>query len=177
MLVPILVSIAILIALVLFMGLFTPKSYIVQRSINIRSSKKDVFDYLRLLTNHDNFSKWAKIDPDMKKTYKGTDGTVGFQSAWDSKDKKVGAGEQEILKIEEGQRINFEVRFLRPFKSVSKASFITERVTGAETKVIWTFNGVMNYPMNIMLWFMKMDKMLGPDLLIGLENLKRILEK
>jgi hypothetical protein len=36
------------------------------------------------------------MDPDMKKTYRGTDGTVGFVSEWESNKKDVGTGEQEI---------------------------------------------------------------------------------
>ena len=171
------VSIALLVAFVLVTALFVPKAYTIKRSISIRSSKKDVFDYLRFLRNHDNFSKWAKIDPNMKKEFKGIDGTLGFQSSWDSANKKVGKGEQEIKKITEGQSIDYELRFLKPFKATSTATFATERLTGAETKVVWTFNGSMNYPMNILLLFMKMEKILGPDLEIGLQNLKQILEK
>jgi hypothetical protein len=33
------------------------------------------------------------MDPNAKMEYKGTDGTVGFISAWDSKIKYVGKGE------------------------------------------------------------------------------------
>jgi hypothetical protein len=39
------------------------------------------------------------MDPNMKKTYTGTDAEVGFISAWESTDKNVGVGEQEIKKI------------------------------------------------------------------------------
>ena len=51
------------------------------------------------------------MDPDMKKTYRGTDGTVGFVSAWDSEKDDVGKGEQEIIKITDGERIDYELRF------------------------------------------------------------------
>jgi hypothetical protein len=39
------------------------------------------------------------------------------------------------------------------------------------------FDGKMNYPMNLMLVFMDMDKMLGDQLNQGLVNLKTILER
>ena len=39
------------------------------------------------------------------------------------------------------------------------------------------FDGKMNYPMNLMLLFMNMDKMIGKDFESGLKNLKTILEK
>ena len=44
------------------------------------------------------------------------------------------------------------------------------------TVVKWGFNGKMAYPMNLMLLFMNMEKMLGSDLEEGLANLKVVLE-
>lgn len=37
-------------------------------------------------------------DPNMRKNFKGTDGTVGFCYAWDG-NKKAGKGEQEIIAL------------------------------------------------------------------------------
>jgi hypothetical protein len=117
------------------------------------------------------------MGPNMKKEYKGTDGTVGFISAWDSQEKNVGAGEQEIKKITDSDRIDFELRFKRPFEATDYAYMITEAVDSNQAKVKWGFNGTMKYPMNLMLLFMDMDKMLGKDLDTGLTNLKNVLEK
>ena len=75
-------------------------------------SEDEVFDYVKYLKNQDNFSKWASMDPDMQKTYRGTDVTVGFVSAWASDNPDVGVGEQEIKAITAGQRIDFELRFI-----------------------------------------------------------------
>ncbi len=47
----------------------------------------------------------------MKTEYRGTDGTVGFVSAWDSPVRDAGKGEQEITKIDDGKRIDYELRF------------------------------------------------------------------
>ena len=52
----------------------------------------------------------------------------------------------------------------------------TEENGPNQTKVTWEFNGKMNYPMNLMLLFMDMDKEIGSDLNIGLNNLKGIQE-
>jgi hypothetical protein len=168
---------AIIIILPLLAALFTVKNYSVQREVRINKPKKKVFDYIRSLKNQDNFSKWAQIDPQMKKSYTGADGEVGFISAWESNDKNVGKGEQEIKKITEGERIDFEVRFIKPFKSVSPAFMTTERISDDQTLVKWGFSGHMKYPMNLMLLFMNMEKMIGNDLQTGLTNLKNALEK
>jgi hypothetical protein len=68
------------------------------RESSINKPKQEVFNYLRLLKNQDNFSHWASMDPAMQKNWRGVDGTVGFVSSWKSDKKEVGSGEQEIKK-------------------------------------------------------------------------------
>lgn len=172
----ILIVLVVIIAIALIIPLFLAKDYKVEREVTINKPKQEIFNYLVMLKNQDNFSVWAKMDPAMKKTYTGTDGTVGFVSAWESEKKEVGAGEQEIKNITDGASIEYELRFLKPFESTSKATMSTEAVSENQTKVKWSFEGNMPYPMNIMQLFMDMDKMLGADLAKGLENLKGIME-
>ena len=96
---------------------------------------------------------------------------------WESTNKKVGKGEQEIKKITDGERIDYEIRFIEPFAGIARASMQTDSVSQNETRVTWQFDSRMKYPMNIMLLFMNMDKMVGNDLAKGLANLKKVLEQ
>lgn len=176
MLKKILIIVLVIIAIPLVVALFLPKDYSVEREIIINKPKQEVFEYVKYLKNQDNYSKWASMDPNMKKTYRGADGTVGFVSAWESEKDDVGSGEQEIIKIEEGERIDFELRFIEPFESTSPAFMTTESVAENQTKVKWGFSGHMNYPMNIMMLFMDFEKMIGDDLESGLSNLKSEME-
>ena len=176
MLKKILIIVLVIIAIPLVVALFLPKDYSVEREIIINKPKQEVFEYVKYLKNQDNYSKWASMDPNMKKTYRGADGTVGFVSAWESEKDDVGSGEQEIIKIEEGERIDFELRFIEPFESTSPAFMTTESVAENQTKVTWGFSGHMNYPMNIMMLFMDFEKMIGNDLESGLSNLKSEME-
>jgi hypothetical protein len=173
----ILIGIGIIIALFLIIGIFAKKEYTVERQISINKSRQELFDYIKSLKNQNDFSKWAQMDPNMRKDYKGTDGTVGFISSWDSDDKNVGAGEQEITKIDEGNRIDFDLRFKRPMEGNATAYMITEQAAENQTTVKWGIHGAMAYPMNTMMLFMNMDKMLGADLETGLTNLKNMQEK
>ena len=172
----ILIGLVGVICILLIIALLTKKKYGVIREIIINKPKKTVFEYLKLLRNQDNFSVWANKDPEMAKYYQGTDGTVGFVSAWDSKMKDVGKGEQEIKKIVEGERIDYELRFIKPFASISSAWFTFEAVSETQTKVKWGFSGKMKYPMNLFLLTMDMEGMIGKDFQNGLNNLKSILE-
>ena len=158
-------------------GALAKKEYSVERSISLSKPRQEVFDYVKYLKNQNEFSVWAKIDPDMKMEYRGTDASVGFVSAWDSPVKEAGKGEQEIIRIDEGKRIDYEIRFLKPMKSTDNAFLAFESENENTTKVTWGFYGKMKFPMNVMLLIMDMDKMLGKDLEGGLSNLKGILEK
>jgi hypothetical protein len=166
-----------IIALALIVALFMPKEYAVEREVVINQPKDTVFSYIKYLKNQDNFSVWSKTDPNMKKNFIGIDGTVGAIATWESDNKEVGIGEQEIKKIKEGEQVDFELRFKAPFESTSKAYMITEVISVNETKVKWGFYGSMDYPSNILLPFMQMEKIIGNDLQTGLDNLKVILEK
>ncbi len=112
--------------------------------------------------------------PALKKEFRGTDGTVGFVYAWDSNKKNAGKGEQEIKNIKEGERVDVEVRFQKPFHGIATAPIITEGMSANQTKVKWAMNGNTKYPLNFMNLFM--DNMLGKDLEASLNNLKTILE-
>ncbi|WP_316820209.1 SRPBCC family protein [Pedobacter gandavensis] len=163
-----------LIVLALIVALFVKKEYAVEREIVINKPKQQVFDYIKFIKNQDNYSVWNRMYPNKKTSYKGTDGTVGFVYAWDDKES---AGEQEITKITEGERMDMALRFKVPFEANDQAYMITEAVTDGQTKVKWGFSGSMKYPMNLMILCMNMEDMLGKDLQKGLEDLKVILEK
>jgi uncharacterized protein YndB with AHSA1/START domain len=171
------IIIASIIALPFIIALFIKSEYAVERQVTINQPYEEVFNYLKQLKNQDNFSKWAAMDPNMKKSYRGIDGTVGFVSAWDSDNEEVGKGEQEIISIFPNKRIDFELRFLSPFESTSPAYMTTSALNTDKTTVSWGFSGNMDYPMNLMFLFMDFEQIIGDDLQTGLNNLKVILEK
>jgi Polyketide cyclase / dehydrase and lipid transport len=172
----IILGLLVIIAITLIAGFFMQKEYTVKREITINQPKDSVFKFVKFLKNQDKYSVWNKMDPNMKKTASGVDGTVGYIAGWESQNKDLGVGEQEIKKITEGERIDFELRFKVPFEATNKAFMTTETVSTTETKVTWGFEGAMSYPMNIMMPFMNMEKMLGDDLQKGLDDLKVVLE-
>ncbi len=165
-----------IIALALIVALFVNKDMKASREIVISKPKAEVFAYIKQLKNQNNYSKWSKLDPNMKQEFKGTDATPGFISAWEGND-KVGKGEQEIKKITEGESLETELRFIKPFESKATAIMTTTAVDSAHTKVTWSFDSKMAYPMNITKLFMDMEKMIGDDFGTGLTNLKAVLEK
>jgi len=164
-----------IIVLALVVALFVSKEYSVKREITINKPSQEVFDYVKFVKNQEHYNKWVMMDPDMKKDYKGTDGTVGFVYAWDSQKDDVGKGEEEIKLLEEGKKIDLEVRFVRPFEGLAVTEMTTEALSPTQTKVSWGMSGQSTYPMNLTNAIM--DRMLGADLDESLQKLKGILEK
>lgn len=171
----VLLVIAIIIAVMLVVALVAPKEYAVEREVVINCPKEQVFEYVKSLRMQDEWSVWGDLDPDAVYTYTGVDGTVGFISAWEG-NKDVGKGEQEIINIVEGERVDFELRFVEPFASTADVYITTESLSESETLVKWGMSGKMPFPTNLFLLLMNMDKSIGKDFEQGLANLKMILE-
>ena len=164
-----------LIVLIAILALVAPKDYNVSRSIEIARPKAEVFEHLKYLKKQQEWSPWAKRDPDMISKFTGVDGEVGAINYWKG-NKEVGEGEQEITQIVEGKRIEGELRFLKPFKSTSDSYLEVYEAGQDKTKVIWGFKGKNKFPMSIMMLFMNMDKAVGKDFEEGLQSLKTIME-
>jgi len=63
-------------ALLLLLAAIAPKNYNVSRYIEIKRPKNEAFNYLKSLKNQDEWSPWAKRDPNMHQEFTGTDGQV-----------------------------------------------------------------------------------------------------
>lgn len=162
-----------LVLAVFLLALVIPTEFKMERGTVIDKPKDQVFTYVKSLKNQDNWSVWNLKDPNMKREFKGTDSTVGFVSRWEG-NKDVGIGEQEITKIDEGRRVDMQLRFEKPFKAINDAWITTEATGPDRTSVSWGFSGKMPRPMNIFSLMMKGS--LQKDFDTGLSNLKKILE-
>lgn len=172
----VLLSLAGLIVLLLIVALFSAKEYTIEREVTINKPKQVVFDYVKVAKNQNHYNKWWMADPNVKIDFRGTDATVGFVSAWESHDDHVGKGEQEIVKIIDGQEVDHALRFIKPFEGNADSRMITEAISDSQTKVKWSFHSGMKYPMNVMLVIFPVEKMLGDDLQTSLTRLKASLE-
>lgn len=162
-----------IILLITLLAFLVPTAFEHKATITINKSKAEVFEYLKSLKNQDKWSVWNQMDPNMKQEFTGTDSTVGFISAWEGK--KAGKGAQEIKKITEGDRIDIELRFEKPFKITNKVYFATTNFEGNKTKIEWVMYGNSLRPFNLL--FPLMVGSLLKDFNKGLANLKAILEK
>ncbi|WP_210489197.1 SRPBCC family protein [Rufibacter aurantiacus] len=167
-------GLAVLLAVLLIAALFVSREYRIEREIVINQPNTQVFNYISHIRNQDYFNKWAMQDPQMKKSYRGTDGTVGFVYAWDGNE-NAGKGEQEIKGLVPGESVDIEIRFQKPMEAIARTPFTTTAVSQNQTKVTWAMVGGYPYPCNLM--HLVMEPMLGKDMETSLTSLKGILEK
>jgi uncharacterized protein YndB with AHSA1/START domain len=172
--VAILLALAGIVVLLLIIALLMKREHFVKREIIINATRQKVFDYLKLLKNQDKFNKWAMADPDRRQEFNGTDGTVGFTISWNG-DKSVGEGQKEIMKIIEGERIDIQIRFIRPMKTTADVIMETTTISDNQTKVSFSNAGTLKYPLNILIPIV--EKKFPKEIDTNLANLKNILEK
>ncbi|MEO7531258.1 MAG: SRPBCC family protein [Sediminibacterium sp.] len=165
------------IAIMLIAAALLSEDYTIETDIVINKPKQEVYNYLKILRHGEHYNKWVMQDPNLRKEFHGTDGTVGFIYKWDSDMKVVGQGEQEITALTEGKKIDYELRFFKPFKNVCGSSLVTEIVNDSQTTVSFSFYGKRNYPMRIFHFLLNLRKVLKKDLHASLVNLKTVLEK
>jgi uncharacterized protein YndB with AHSA1/START domain len=163
-----------LLGLILIVALMIKKEYKVERDIIIDQPVERVFDYILYLGHQYKYNKWWMADPHVKTELMGRDGHVGCVISWDSTNKQLGKGEQEIKSILINHRIDFEIRFIKPFSNIAQVYMITEPITDEITRFKWGFVGKNQFPLTLMNPFM--DQLLGKDLEKSSANLKEILE-
>jgi len=173
----VLIIIPVILAVIVgILALVAPKEVAVTRSATINAPRDVVFANMTHFKNWDKWSPWHEMDPNMKITYMGEDGTPGSGYHWvGSEGKDMGEGEMTNSGIS-GDTMRYKLSFLKPWKSEADGMFIAEDAGNGMTKATWHFHTKPTFPGNIFALFMDMDKMLGKDFQHGLDNLKKLAE-
>jgi hypothetical protein len=151
-----------------------PAKFQVQRSATMKAPTEVVFSQVNDFHNWNDWSPWAKLDPNCKYTFEGTESGKGAIFKWDGND-KVGAGQMTILESKPNELVKMDLRFIRPFQDVAITEF-SFTPKGDDTAVTWTMSGEQNFMEKAMCMFMNMDKILGGDFEKGLASIKAKVE-
>ena len=171
----ILIILGALIGLLLILGLMGSKTYHYERSVTIAAPSDVVYGHVSTLGAMDKWSPWNDLDPAMKKTLEGTDGTKGATAKWEG-NKDVGKGEQRIDTVMENKGIRTHLTFLEPWQQECNAG-VDLAAAGDSTKVTWFMEGENGFMGKVMGVFMDMDAMIGKDFEKGLGRLKTMVEE
>ena len=154
---------------------FQPDDYRLTRTTVIVAPAAAVFAQVNDLKKWDDWSPWAKLDPNAKVTFSGPQSGPGASFKWDGND-KIGAGTMTITDSKPYERVATRTDFVKPFEGTSRADFVFSQ-TGERTNVIWTMSGTHNFIGKAMCLVMSMENMLGPDFEKGLAQLKDVVER
>ena len=152
-----------------------PDDYRLTRSTVIWTPATQVFAHVNDLRRWDEWSPWAKLDPNAKVTFSGPQSGQGASFQWDGNG-KVGAGTMTITASKPNERVSTRTDFVRPFEGTSNSEFVFSQV-GERTNVIWTMTGTHKFIGKAMCLVMSMENMLGPDFEKGLAQLKQVAER
>ena len=170
------IIVLVLTLIIIAFGMFLKKEYQIVREITIYKSREQVFNYIKFLKNQNDYSYYNRKDPETIKSYTGTDGEVGFTYVWKSKINSIGNGTQTISKIVEGKEIVCDIQFTKPLPLKSVATISLTEISDNKTKVTWTFSSLYKFPLNIIIYFADLEKLIGTDIASSLVTLKQNLE-
>lgn len=151
-----------------------PDEFVVTRSTTMAASPQAVFEQVNDLHKWQDWSPWAKLDPQASTHFEGPPTGVGSAFSW-SGNNDVGEGTQTIVASKPGELVQFKLEFVRPFAGTNQVDF-TFKPEGTGTHVTWTMSGKANFISKIMGLIMDCDKMCGDFFEQGFANLKAIVE-
>ena len=174
MLKKIVIGLIVIVIAILVFAATKPATYHVERSTTIAATREKITPLLDDFHNWNQWSPWAKLDPNMHVSYSGAPAGQGAIYEWEG-NSKVGKGRMEILAAEPTVT-SIRLDFLAPFVTHNPTNFVL-RPEGSSTQVTWTMDGPNTFASKLMSVFVSMDKMIGKDFDTGLNQLKFAAEK
>ena len=139
----------------------------ITKSVDIAAPIEKIFSILNDFSRWRPWSPWMIQDPDASNTV-AVDGKF---NEWEGN--RVGSGNMRIISESANESIQYDLVFLKPWKSTANVEFKLKPNEGG-TKVIWS----MNSRLPLFLFWMKkmMEAMVGMDYQRGLNMLKDFVE-
>lgn len=174
MLKKILIGLAVVIAVFVVIVALQPADFVVTRSAPMNATPEAVFERVNDLRKWQDFSPWAKLDPNAKITFSGPATGVGSAFGW-AGNKDIGEGRMTITESSPGKLVRYRLDFVKPFEGTNDSALAFER-NGNQTVVTWSMSGKNNFLFKAVGLFIDCDKMVGEQFEQGLQNLKKLVE-
>jgi hypothetical protein len=151
-----------------------PDTFRIERRMLVDAAPLDVFAQVNNFHRWEDWSPWAKLDPDAKVAFEGPPAGPGAIFKWAGND-KIGQGTMTLVENKPGEFVRVDVEFVKPFEGKNASEF-TFRPQGDRTLVTWTSTGPMTFMTKAMCLIWNMEKVLGPDMEKGLVQMKALAE-
>jgi hypothetical protein len=143
-------------------------TFTVTRNALVPARPEEVYPHVVDFHKWTAWSPWEANNPDLSRTYSGSESGVGARYEWAGK--KAGSGSMEIQETDEPNAIRIRLVFTKPMKAVNPTVFTFTPEAGG-TRVTWTMAGESKGIGRLFALFMNMDKMVGKDFEKGLAAL------
>ena len=148
-----------------------PPAFRIERSTIVVAPAAAAFAEVNDFHNWQEWSPWAKLDPDAKATFEGPASGEGAVFRW-AGNAEVGEGSMTLLESKPDDHIRIRVDFVKPFAGTNTTDF-TFKADGPRTVVNWAMSGEQGFLQRAICVFMNPDKMVGEQFEKGLANLKQ----
>lgn len=151
-----------------------PDDFTITRSASIAAPPLAVFEQVNNFHKWNEWSPWARLDPNCKITYEGAFAGEGAIYKW-AGNSEVGEGKQTIVESRPGELVRIKLEFIKPFPGANDVEF-TFKTQGTHTLTTWSMSGKWNFMTKAIGLFMDCDKMVGGYFEKGLASIKAIVE-
>jgi effector-binding domain-containing protein len=171
--------ILLLLAAFVVTGYMLPKHVHVERSITIERPATMMFEILNGYRYFNEWSPWAKRDPNAEFIISGPESGVGARMDWSGDPQLVGSGWQEIVASKPYEQISIRLDF--DAQGLADTGYVLQ-AQGNATTVTWVFDSDLTEGVNVLDSFLAryfgllFDRWVGGDYERGLANLKQFAE-
>jgi uncharacterized protein YndB with AHSA1/START domain len=168
------IALALLLIVLAFAGYVAmqPAVATISRSATIAAPPSAVFPHINDLHKWQEWSPWAKLDPNAKTTFDGPPAGVGAAFLW-AGNREIGEGKMTIIESKPDENVKIKIDFAQPFASTSTAEFVL-KPEGSGTNVTWSMRGKRHFLARAMCIIFNADKMVGGMFDKGLANLGKV---
>ncbi len=139
----------------------------VSKSISIQAPMDKIYQTLNDFNHWQKWSPWLIQEPEAKVTVADDNKSYSWEG------QRIGSGEMQVTAEEDGKSIDYDLTFLKPWKSHAKVRFEFEE-KGDDVEVTW----LMDSSLPFFMFFMKkmFEGFIGMDYERGLKMLKELME-
>jgi uncharacterized protein YndB with AHSA1/START domain len=151
-----------------------PPQMAVARSITIDAPPAKVFPHLNDFRKWQEWSPWAKVDPNATATFEGPASGKDAVFKW-SGNSEVGEGQMRITEAKPDENVNIALAFSEPFQDTADVSFGL-KAEGGKTNVTWSITNEQGFLERALCVIFNGRGMIEREYDKGLANLKKVVE-
>ena len=166
-------TLVVLIVALIGVAFLLPNHVEVSRSIQIAAPPEQIYPYVSNFKKFNEWSPWAKHDPETQYTFEGPEQGAGHKMTWKSDHPQVGSGSQEITAADTNRSVDVALDFGE--YGQGKANYLLQP-DGTGTKITWEFETDLGNNPVMRFFGLMLESQVGAAYDSGLADLKVLVE-